>query len=92
MPVCGVTTRYITIKYEVNEMSWNQIEETLKEFINTVKDQWIWFVDDQIDVLQGKRNHFYGKTQNAYVIDDDEAEKRLADWQQRQRENIRYKG
>jgi len=73
-------------------MAWNQIEEIFKEFISTVKDQWIWFVDDQIDVLQGKRNHFYGKVQNAYVIDNEEAEKRLADWQQRQRKNIRNKG
>jgi uncharacterized protein YjbJ (UPF0337 family) len=73
-------------------MTWDRIEETLKEFINTVKDQWIWFIDDQIDVLQGKRNHFYGDTHKAYVIDNEEAEKRLADWQQRQRENIRYKG
>jgi len=72
-------------------MAWNQIEEIFKEFISTVKDQWIWFVDDQIDVLQGKRNHFYGKVQNAYVIDNEEAEKRLADWQQRQRKNIRNK-
>ena len=73
-------------------MAWNQIEEIFKEFISTVKDQWIWFVDDQIDVLKGKRNHFYGKVQNAYVIDNEEAEKRLADWQQRQRKNIRNKG
>jgi len=72
-------------------MAWNQIEEIFKEFISTVKDQWIWFVDDQIEVLQGKRNHFYGKVQNAYVIDNEEAEKRLADWQQRQRKNIRNK-
>jgi uncharacterized protein YjbJ (UPF0337 family) len=73
-------------------MTWDRISDYLKDLISTTKDQWIWFVDDQIDVLQGKRNHFYGKTQNAYVIDDEEAEKRLADWQQRQRENIRYKG
>jgi uncharacterized protein YjbJ (UPF0337 family) len=73
-------------------MTRNRISGCLKEFINTAKDQWIWFVDDQIDVLQGKRNHFYGKLQIAYVIDNEEAEKRLADWQQRQRENIRYNG
>jgi uncharacterized protein YjbJ (UPF0337 family) len=70
-------------------MSWNQIEETLQEVINTVKDQWIWFIDDQIDVLEGKRDHFCGKTQNAYITDNDEAEKRLANWQNQQREKIR---
>ena len=73
-------------------MTWDRISDSLKDLISTTKDQWIWFVDDQIDVLQGKRNHFYGKLQKAYVIDYEEAEKRLADWQQHQRENIRNKG
>ncbi|MEQ1740698.1 MAG: hypothetical protein ABL884_12425 [Methyloglobulus sp.] len=72
-------------------MAWKQIEETLKEFINTVKDQWIWFIDDQIDVLQGKRHHFCGKKQIANMTDSDESEKRLADWQNQQREKIRSK-
>ena len=71
-------------------MTRDQISDYLKDFIRSAKDQWIWFVDDQIDVLQGKRNHFYGKLQNAYVIDNEDAERRLADWQQRQRDNIRY--
>jgi uncharacterized protein YjbJ (UPF0337 family) len=73
-------------------MNSNQILNYLKDFITTIKDQWIWFVDDQIEVLEGKRNHFYGKRQKVYVIDNDEAEKRLADWQKLQRENIRTKG
>jgi uncharacterized protein YjbJ (UPF0337 family) len=71
-------------------MARNQIKETLKEFINTVKDQWIWFIDDQIEVLEGKRNHLYGKRQNTYVIDSDEAEKRLADWQKKQNDMNSY--
>lgn len=73
-------------------MNGNQIANNLKAFINTIKDQWIWFIDDQIDVLEGKRNHFYGKTQKVYVVDSDDAGKRLADWQKLQRENIRSKG
>ena len=70
-------------------MAQNQIEETFKEFINTVKDQWIWFIDDQLDVIQGKRDHYYGKPQKAYVTDNEEAEKRLSNWQNLQREKIR---
>lgn len=72
-------------------MNGNQIANNLKGLINTIKDQWIWFVDDQIDVLEGKRGHYYGKTQKVYVIDD-EAKKRLSDWQNLQRDNIRSKG
>ncbi len=73
-------------------MNANQIAKNLKEFINTIKDQWNWFIDDQVDVLEGKRNHFYGKTQKVYVVDSDDAEKRLADWQKLQRDNFRTKG
>jgi uncharacterized protein YjbJ (UPF0337 family) len=70
-------------------MIWDQIKDDLNDMINNVKDQWIWFVDDQIDVIEGKRNHFCGKMQRVYGIDNDEAERRLADWQKLQRDKIR---
>jgi uncharacterized protein YjbJ (UPF0337 family) len=82
---------HTTINREVHKMTRDRISEYINELINTTKDQWIWFVDDQIDVLQGKRNHFHGNAQKAYVIDNEDAEKRLADWQERQRQNIRNK-
>lgn len=69
-------------------MIWNHIKGNLKDSINNVKEQWIWFVDDQIEVIEGKRNHLCGKTQKVYVIDNEEAEKRLANWQKLQREKI----
>ncbi len=66
-----------------------QIKAYMKDFINIVKDQWVWFVDDQIEVIEGKRNHFYGKMQKSSMIDNEEAEKRLAEWQNLQRYKIR---
>lgn len=80
--------RHTTIYQEVYKMNWNQNQGILQELINNVKDRWIWFIDDQIDVLDGKQSHFYGKSQKVYVIDNDEAEKRLADWQKCQRDKI----
>ena len=70
-------------------MIWDPIKDELRDLMNNVKEQWIWFIDDQIDVIDGKRNHFYGKMQRVYVIDDEEAEKRLANWQKLQRDKIR---
>jgi uncharacterized protein YjbJ (UPF0337 family) len=70
-------------------MIWDPIKDELRDLMNNVKEQWIWFIDDQIDVIEGKRNHLCGKMQKVYVIDNDEAEKRLADWQKLQREKIR---
>lgn len=69
-------------------MNWKHINDNLNDSINNVKEQWIWFVDDQIDVLEGKRNHLCGKPQRVYIIDEEEAEKRLADWQKLRRERI----
>jgi uncharacterized protein YjbJ (UPF0337 family) len=70
-------------------MIWDQIKDDFTEIKTHVKEQWIWFIDDQIDVLKGKRNHLCGKTQKTFVLDNDEAEKRLADWQKLQRDKIR---
>jgi uncharacterized protein YjbJ (UPF0337 family) len=70
-------------------MIWDQIKDELDDLMNNIKEQWIWFIDDQIDVIEGKRNHLCGKMQRVYVIDNDEAEKRLADWQRLQRDKIR---
>ena len=69
-------------------MNWNHFKDHLKDSINNVKEQWIWFIDDQIEVIEGKRNHLCGKQQRIYVIDVEEAEKRLANWQKLQREKI----
>jgi uncharacterized protein YjbJ (UPF0337 family) len=60
-------------------MAWKLIRADLKELISNVKEQWIWFVDDQIDFIKGKRNHLSGMVQKVYVIDSEEAEKQLAD-------------
>ena len=69
-------------------MNWNHIKDNLKDSINNVKEQWIWFIDDQIDVIEGKRNHLCGKPEILYMINDEEAEKRLAEWQRLQRERM----
>jgi uncharacterized protein YjbJ (UPF0337 family) len=73
-------------------MAWKLIRADLNNFIINIKEQWIWFIDDQIDVIEGKRNHLTGKIQKPYMIDRDEAEKRLADWQNLQKGKIRNEG
>ena len=73
-------------------MIWVHIKDDFNDMINDVKEQWIWFIDDQIDVIEGKRNHLCGKPEILYMINDEEAEKRLADWQKLQREKIRDYG
>jgi hypothetical protein len=62
-------------------MNWKQI-------ISTATEDWIRFVNDQLDLIGVNQNHHTVKTQKAYVISDDEAEKRLTDWQKQQREEL----
>ena len=66
-----------------------QFQINLQDVINIVKDQWVWFIDDHSEVIEGKRNHFYGKMHNPSMNDNEEAEKRLAEWQNLQRFKIR---
>jgi len=61
-------------------MNENQILNNLKVFIDTIKDLWIWFTDDHLEVLEGKRKGF--------GLDGDEAEERLADWRNPQSNNF----
>jgi hypothetical protein len=57
-----------------------------KQFINTVIEDWTWFVNDQLDRIGVKQDHLAGKTQKAYVTNGDNAEKRLSDRKKQPRE------
>ncbi len=58
----------------------------VKQFINTVIEDWTWFVNDQLDRIGVKKDHLADKTQKAYVTNGDNAEKRLSDRKKQQRE------
>lgn len=68
-------------------MNWDRIEGNWKQFKGNVKQQWGKLTDDQLDVIAGKRDHLAGKIQESYGINEDEAEKQLAAWQERQKEH-----
>ncbi|WP_394753307.1 hypothetical protein [Crenothrix sp.] len=68
----------------------SQIKSNWEQIKNDVKDQWSWFTHDQLDLIDGKQNYFIGKPyKNSYVQDKVEAEKRLSEWQQLQRDKLR---
>ena len=48
-----------------------------------VKQQWGKLTDDQLDVIDGKREQLKGEIQRAYGISRDEAEKQIADFERR---------
>ncbi len=67
-------------------MNWDRIEGNWKQFKGNVKQQWGKLTDDQLDVILGKRDQLAGRIQESYGITKDEAEKQLAEWQDRQKE------
>ncbi|MDO8264144.1 MAG: CsbD family protein [Gallionella sp.] len=72
-------------------MNWDRIEGNWKQFKGNIKQQWGKLSDDQLAVIAGKRDHLAGKTQESYGISKDNAEKRLAAWQEHQKEMEYFK-
>jgi len=48
-----------------------------------VKEQWGKLTDDQLDVINGKRDQLAGKIQEAYGIGKEEAERQIDTFEQR---------
>ena len=56
-------------------MNWDQIEGTWKQYKGKVKEKWGKLTDDDIDVIDGKRQQLVGKIQLHYGLAKDAAEK-----------------
>lgn len=62
-------------------MSWNRIEGNWKQFKGKVKETWGELTDDELEQIAGKRDMLLGKIQEKYGIAQDEAEKRIRDFE-----------
>lgn len=58
-------------------MNWDMVEGNWGQFKGKVKSQWGKLTDDQLDVINGKREQLAGKIQETYGITQDEAEKEI---------------
>ena len=64
-------------------MNWDRIKGNWLEFKGKAKQQWGKLTDDDLDVVDGKREELAGKIQNRYGIAKDEAERQIDDWERR---------
>lgn len=64
-------------------MNWDRAQGNWKQFRGKVKEQWGRLTDDTLDVIAGKREQLAGKLQEQYGITRDEAERQIADFEQR---------
>jgi len=66
-------------------MNWDRIEGNWKQFKGNVKEQWGRLTDDELDVIEGKRDRLAGRIQETYGISAEEADRQLSDWQRFQK-------
>ena len=64
-------------------MNEDTIGGNWKQFKGKVKEAWGKLTDDDLDVINGKREPMVGKMQERYGIARDEAEKQVKDWENR---------
>lgn len=61
-------------------MNKDRIEGNWKQIKGKVKQQWGKLTDDDLDEIEGNYEILSGRLQEAYGISQDEAEKRIKEW------------
>ena len=54
-----------------------------KQFKGNVKEQWGKLTDDDMTIIEGKRDQLVGKIQERYGYQKDQAEKEVVAWEPR---------
>ncbi|HDY2027672.1 TPA: CsbD family protein [Escherichia coli] len=54
-----------------------------KQFKGKVKEQWGKLTDDDMTIIEGKRDQLVGKIQERYGYQKDQAEKEVDSWEKR---------
>ncbi|ARU06049.1 hypothetical protein CCO03_16485 [Comamonas serinivorans] len=62
-------------------MNENTIKGNWKQFRGQVKAQWGKLTDDDLDVIDGRREQLVGRIQERIGIAQDEAEKQVKAWE-----------
>lgn len=64
-------------------MNKDRMEGNWLQFKGKVKEQWGKLTDDDLDVIAGKRDQLLGKIQERHGISQEEAEKQVTAWKDR---------
>ncbi len=70
--------------YAASSGTWDQVEGNWNQFAGKVKQRWGKLTDDDVTVINGKRQELVGKIQERYGIAKTEAEKQVDEWQKTQ--------
>jgi uncharacterized protein YjbJ (UPF0337 family) len=61
-------------------MNWNQVEGQWKQMGAAIKSRWAKLTDDDLRMLQAKKDMLIGKIQERYGVMKDEAELQVDEW------------
>ena len=64
-------------------MNKDEVSGNWKQFKGKVKEQCGKLTDDDMKVIEGKRDQLVGKVQERYGYAKDQAEKEVKDWEKR---------
>ena len=64
-------------------MNWDRIEGNWKQFKGQAQQQWGKLTNDELDLVEGRREELVGRIQEKYGIARDEAERQVRDWEGR---------
>ena len=61
-------------------MDWNRVEGNWKDMKGKIKEKWGKLTDDDLTVINGKREQLEGRIQQRYGYAKDQAKKDVDDW------------
>ena len=64
-------------------MNKDEAGSNWKQFKGKVKEQWGKLTDDDMTIIEGKRDQLVGKIQERYGYQKDQAEKEVDSWEKR---------
>jgi uncharacterized protein YjbJ (UPF0337 family) len=64
-------------------MNWDTLKGKWKQFRGNAKQQWGKLTDDDLDVIDGRKDELVSKIQARYGKSKDEAEREVDDWSTR---------
>ncbi|HHU8885574.1 TPA: CsbD family protein [Escherichia coli] len=64
-------------------MNKDEASGNWKQFKGKVKEQWGKLTDDDMTIIEGKRDQLVGKIQERYGYQKDQAEKEVDSWEKR---------
>ena len=65
-------------------MNWETLKGNWTQLRGRIRMQWGKLTDDQLDVIEGRRDLLLGKLQEAYGVSEEEADRQVKAWEDEQ--------